>query len=228
MIVPRPDRAVVVLGRLPRPGQVKTRLIPALGEALATALYEAMLGEVLAQAEEAARRAEATLYFACDTLGEPLHQARRYTKEAIILPQPTGDLAVRLLDAARATQAEAVVLLGSDAPQLSAERITEALVRLPAGGATVIPAVDGGYVALGMQGVLQELFYEIPWSTSAVLATTLARAEAAQVPILSLGPAVEDLDEPADLAAVLAALPATARCRPLFEEALLAVRADGV
>ncbi len=224
----RLGRAVVVLGRLPRPGKVKTRLIPALGEARATALYEAMLGDALANAEEAARRVDGTVYFACDTLGAPLAEARRFTKEAIILPQAPGDLAQRLLEAARATQAEALVLLGSDAPQLSAERIAEALTRLPPRGATVIPAVDGGYVALGMQGVLHSLFVEIPWSTAAVLATTSARAQAAGIELLELPPAVQDLDEPSDLAPVLASLPPTAGCRRLLEEALLALGTAGV
>lgn len=221
-------RAVVVLGRLPHPGKVKTRLIPALGEARATALYEAILVDALANADAAARRVDGTLYFACDTSGAPLSQARRYTKEAIILPQATGDLGQRLVEAASATEAETLVLLGSDAPQLSADRIAEALTRLPPGGATAIPAVDGGYVALGMQGVLHSLFFQIPWSTSAVLAVTRARAEAAGIPLFELPPAVQDLDEPSDLAPVLSALPPTAGCRPHLEEALLALGTAGV
>ncbi len=37
------------------------------------------------------------------------------------------------------------------------------------------PALDGGYYLLGMQQFSPSLFEDIPWSTDAVLATTLAR-----------------------------------------------------
>lgn len=221
-------RALVVLGRLPRPGRVKTRLHPVLGVEGATRLYAAMLHDVLAGAGEAAALAGAEVCFACDPLDRPLLEAHAFGVGFRLFAQSEGDLGERLVAAATQAHAEQVVLLGSDAPHLSPARIARLYDQIPPGGAALIPALDGGYVALGMQGVLHPLFHQIPWSTAGVLTTTQLRAEGSGLPLEVVGPAERDLDEGADLEPVYAALTEGSRTRSILAQALLAVGTRGV
>ncbi|MGH7353107.1 MAG: TIGR04282 family arsenosugar biosynthesis glycosyltransferase, partial [Candidatus Rokuibacteriota bacterium] len=65
------------------------------------------------------------------------------------------------------------------------------------------------YYLVGIRAAHRELFDAIPWSTAAVLATTLARARAAGLRTVCL-PSWFDVDTPADLERLRAALDATA------------------
>ena len=93
--------------------------------------------------------------------------------------QGDGDLGARLRRAFEeelGAGAPSVVAVGGDHPALPARRLAEVFEALAAGDAAVVPAEDGGYCAIGLSAgaPVAEVFREIPWSTSAVLSTTLA------------------------------------------------------
>ena len=139
--------AVVVLAKVPQPGRVKTRLVPTVGEDGATALAEAMLGDTL-EALEALAPSVARLWVASGSL----EAARaRVPAHWIVEPQAEGDLGARMGEAWRVAAAERVVIVGADAPSMSAARVEAALTALGTADVVVGPTLDGGYDLLGLR-----------------------------------------------------------------------------
>ena len=91
-----------------------------------------------------------------------------------------------------------VLLIGSDAPALSAAVLRAAAAALADADAVVVPALDGGYVLIGLRRPAPTLFEGVAWSTGQVMAQTRQRAAAAGLRLVAL-PALADIDEPTDL-----------------------------
>ncbi len=190
--------------KYPRPGAVKTRLIPALGEARACELYRALVRHTLATVGEFSRAAGAVPAVEVRLAGAPDADAARawLGGGALIREQGDGDLGARMERATReafADGAEAVVVIGADCPQLTAAHLDAACKALREKEIVLGPAEDGGYYLIGLRRPRPELFRGIAWSTDAVLAQTLAasRAVSADCHLLDT---LRDVDEPEDLA----------------------------
>ena len=190
---------VLVFARAPRPGQVKTRLIPALGEVGAALLYEEMLAHALATAW-AADLGEVEVWLAS-------RDAHRYLAEVTdeqplrMAVQCVGDIGQRMAHALSSALADDVlpILIGSDLPPLSVDHLQQAAAALGEGcDAVVAPTTDGGYGLIGVARELPELFADVPWSTGAVMARTRELAERAGLRLVEIDP-LWDVDEPADL-----------------------------
>ena len=189
---------ILVFAKAPVSGQVKTRLIPALGAAGAAGLARRLLDHTLAQA----------LAAGCGTVelcASPDFSAPDWA--AVPLPpgvatsaQGDGDLGARLARAARRhlAQGARVLLIGTDCPALSAVRLRAAAAALADHEAALYPALDGGYTLLGLRADHPSLFTAIPWSTAQVAAMTRARMQALGWRIW-VGDALPDIDTPADL-----------------------------
>ncbi len=95
--------------------------------------------------------------------------------------------------------AAAVVLIGSDLPELAAEDLLEAFRALEHTALVLGPAGDGGYWLIGRRRATPQVFTGIDWGSDRVLAQTLRLALQT-----GLGTALlaerHDLDRPADLA----------------------------
>ncbi|MDX1395064.1 MAG: TIGR04282 family arsenosugar biosynthesis glycosyltransferase [Gemmatimonadota bacterium] len=191
---------VILFGRVPRPGEAKTRLIPAIGTEGAARLYRAFLDDAVAMASSA-RELE---LWVPDTPGAVERLSRRYPDLAIRL-QPDGDLGGRLraaFDAAFAEGVDYAVILGSDHPTLPPEYVERAF-RAQRGAHLVLgPTEDGGYYAIGLRRYCWPgaagLFDGAPWSTSDLLEWTRRRAQDLALCHVEL-PVWYDVDEPADL-----------------------------
>jgi rSAM/selenodomain-associated transferase 1 len=208
------DVLMVFLKR-PRPGEVKTRLAPALGPELAAGLYRA-LAEAAVRATRPARDEYRRLFFFAPA--EARAEMEAWMPGESWLPQEDGDLGARMAAAFHETfrrGAERVAIVGSDAPWVTRDTVLEALEALDSHDVALGPASDGGYYLLALRREQPEIFQEIPWSTPGVLALTLER-------ILALGRSARvldvlpDLDTPDDLRANLS------RLGPLLDPALLA------
>ena len=190
-------RCLILVGRQPMPGQVKTRLGEAIGEEQASELYEAFLRDTIhncRRVDDCARclsftPALAEEYFA------------RLDPEAILLPQPETDFGNRLRSAfegAFARGFDRVVLIGSDTPHFGAPEIAAAFEVLEAESGIIGPCDDGGYYLLGLRSPEPALFERIDWSTDRVLQQTLDRARSKGLKLVLLPPAF-DIDEYDDL-----------------------------
>ena len=91
-----------------------------------------------------------------------------------------------------------VLLMGSDAPALSAAVLRAAAAALADADVVLVPALDGGYVLVGLRRPAPTLFAGVAWSTGQVMAQTRQRAAAAGLRLVEL-PALADIDLPADL-----------------------------
>lgn len=191
---------IVIFAKAPVPGRVKTRLIPALGEAGAARLAARMLDLALGRARAAAvgpvELCMSPVPDSADWAGIPL------PADIETCDQGTGDLGARMARAAQRALArgEAVLLTGTDCPQLTATRLREAAAQLMLHDAVLHRAVDGGYPLLGLRAFDASLFEDIPWSTAAVADLTLERMAALGWNVW-LGETLQDIDVPADLAA---------------------------
>jgi rSAM/selenodomain-associated transferase 1 len=195
-----PPTRIVIFAKAAVPGLVKTRLIPLLGADGAARLARQMLADTVAHATAAGfGRPELCAAPPCD------HQswAGQLPVGVRLADQGTGDLGARLDAAARRVIAggERILLIGSDCPGLDGARLAAAAARLDTHDAVIYPALDGGYVLLGLARSDPSLFRDIAWSTDSVAATTMARIEALGWSLF-VGETMRDIDDPADLAAL--------------------------
>lgn len=190
---------IVIFAKAPVPGRVKTRLIPALGDAGAARLAARMLDQALEQALAAAvGPVELCMSPAPDSpewAGIPLPPGIETSD------QGEGDLGARMARPAQRAIArgEAVLLTGTDCPQLTAARLREAAAQLGGHDAVLHRAADGGYPLLGVRAYDASLFTDIQWSTATVADLTLERIAALDWRVW-VGETLRDIDEPGDLA----------------------------
>jgi rSAM/selenodomain-associated transferase 1 len=216
---------IVIFAKAPVAGQVKTRLIPALGAEGAAALAHRMLLETYNAASSV--RNVAVEICVSPAASDPAWRGL-LPPGAKATDQGEGDLGARLARAAQRVlgEGESVVFVGTDCPDLTCDRLHEACVQLEGHDAVIHGALDGGYVLLGLKRFDASLFSDIAWSTSSVAAATIARI-ANLGWSLHVGESLRDLDEPEDLLAVFsghaelvsAAMPEPSRCSKMDPEA---------
>jgi rSAM/selenodomain-associated transferase 1 len=183
-----------VLARVPQPGAGKTRLRAGLGHAATDRLASAFVVDVLGWGDEAG---DALLV--CPTGPFDLLPPTRGNR--MMVPQVAGSLGDRIaaaVDTGFAAGASRVVIIGSDCPSLPAWLLERAFSGLDDAASTVIPAFDGGWIALGVDRPLGAVLAGVTWSSESTLSETVVALRAAGRPALMLPPWY-DLDEPADL-----------------------------
>ncbi len=191
---------IAIMVRMPQPGAVKTRLIPALGEEGACRLYQAMVADILIQARETGLPIH--LFYTGGRGGQlPLF----WRQAAHRLTQQEGpDLGARMAHvfATCFQEAERTVLIGSDIPDMNAAMLLESAASLAMHEVALTPARDGGYCLIGLnRGVdVARIFTDMPWSTDQVLDITRQRLSELghRVHLLS---SLRDIDTPEDLLA---------------------------
>ncbi|MEZ4475185.1 MAG: TIGR04282 family arsenosugar biosynthesis glycosyltransferase [bacterium] len=198
----------MIFAKAPEPGQVKTRLVPALGVEGAARLHAALLADVAERHQRPGR--VVTLWRAGDlahpiwtTLGLPL------------ATQPDGDLGdrQRAAFAAEGADGAAVVVIGTDSPTLPPALVDAAFAALARVPVVIGPATDGGYYLLGLRGLLPPLFTGVAWGTDAVLPHLLETLHALRISFEVLD-FWYDIDRPADLRLLRALAPTLAHPRP--------------
>ncbi|MFQ5670200.1 MAG: TIGR04282 family arsenosugar biosynthesis glycosyltransferase [Acidobacteriota bacterium] len=197
-----------VFTRLPRKGQVKTRLAPLVGVNGAVRFHRAFLRDTLDRVARCARRCGADVALAYAGGGLPDGELRRWANGALLIPQAGGDLGDRLREFHRqlfAGGSGPVIVVGSDSPTLPEAHLEMALRELQTHAAVLDPAADGGYVLLGVSRPLPALLEAIPWGTDEVFAATCQRANRAGTRLAIL-PGWYDVDDPDGLARLRATL----------------------
>lgn len=186
---------IVILTKAPLPGLAKTRLIPALGEQGAARLAERMLHHTLSEAV-ATDLGPVEL---CVAPSADLACWQDLPAGVELTGQGDGDLGQRMAAIAeRVTAVQPLLLIGTDCPALTRERLCAAASALARSDAVMIPANDGGYVLLGLKRFDPALFNQIPWSTDQVADLTRQRIAVLGWRLVELD-MLYDIDEPEDL-----------------------------
>ncbi|MDP5291734.1 TIGR04282 family arsenosugar biosynthesis glycosyltransferase [Oceanimonas sp. CHS3-5] len=189
---------LLIFAKAPLPGQAKTRLIPALGAEGAARLAHTMLNSTLAHA----LAADIGPVELCMSPAPTHSDWRAFHLPAGLEPsgQGEGNLGARMARAARRglTQNEAVLLVGTDCPQLCPALLQRAATRLAGYDALLHATADGGYALLGQRRFSAALFDNMPWSTDRVAELTRQRLDALGWHWCE-GETLQDIDEPGDL-----------------------------
>ena len=194
------DARIIVFAKAPVPGKVKTRLSGMLGKRGAARLHARMVISMLAKLSASAMSPIA-LWCAPDC--KHLFFMRCKKDYSVRLrSQSSGDLGQRMHQAFVSILDEApyALLVGSDAPELSCEMIEQCLSILQKGNkdAVFVPALDGGYVLVGLKRPVKGLFSNISWGSTDVMKLTRRRLQKHQLDWVEL-PACGDIDTPMDL-----------------------------
>lgn len=193
---------ILVFAKAPEPGQVKTRLVPPLTPGAAAVLAARLARRMLATAC-AAGAGPVELRCAPDPK-HPFFELCRRQLGIALAPQGSGDLGTRMGRAFHETLARhrGALLVGTDVPEAAESDFRIAAGALAGGADAVLgPASDGGYWMMGLARHDPALFTGMPWGTARVAALTRERMAALGWRVVEL-PVRDDLDRPADLAAL--------------------------
>lgn len=182
------DPLLSIFARWPRPGEVKTRLIPQFGAEGAARVYTRLLAHTLAVARESGVPFELRV-----TGGDPELFRAAFGNDLNVVEQGDGDLTARL----SAVPPPAMVI-GSDCPGLTSAILRAAADTLRTDPMVIGPASDGGYYLLGYNEDAGFAFADMPWSTDAVFGETVRRFALRGIRPAVL-PELTDVDTPEDL-----------------------------
>jgi len=192
--------AVLVFTKTPIPGSVKSRLVPALGEAAVTELYESLIHQTLATAT----RSEVgdTELWCWPTTDHPFLMGCAANFEVPLFTQRGDNLGERmhLAFGQRLRSYTHVILIGCDCPTLTEHDLRAAADSLLNGADVVLgPAEDGGYYLIGLRSACRDLFVGVEWGSPNVLETTREVVASLGLHCVELAEHW-DLDRPEDLA----------------------------
>jgi rSAM/selenodomain-associated transferase 2/rSAM/selenodomain-associated transferase 1 len=211
--MPLPQR-LIIFTRYPEPGQVKTRLIPALGAQGAASLVKSLGRDTLAWGMALARREPVRLEARFHG-GDPKAMLAWLGGAPLYRPQGPGDLGERMarsLHQALQEGEQRVVLVGTDCPRRDDRLLARAFQALADHDLVLGPAQDGGYYLVGLSRPAPAIFQGMTWGTAQVLTQTLAAASRAGLSVHLLD-TLPDIDQPVDLA-LLAEAPSPPALEP--------------
>lgn len=189
---PRP--VIAIVAKAPRPGSVKTRLIPLLGPHAAAELWRVSLRDTAAVVLVAADRLRAT----------PLVIVRADEREEVLANigpgwmvavqrHPGLDGAIcTAFESAAAAGAERALVVSGDNPDLPVAHLARALTDLDAADAVLGPTADGGYHLVGLRW---RAVPRVPWIAPLLLGRLRRRVRSAfEVVPMGSGRALESTE----------------------------------
>jgi len=166
--------AIIVLIKSPDRVLVKSRLAESIGDDRARILYRYFVEDLLDIL--AGQDVHLRIYFQPPDAKEDI--ARWLGNRYDLFPQRGEDLGERMREAFEETFQQgyrSALLIGSDAPDLTAPIFQEGFGALSIHDAVLGPSMDGGYYLIGFRDdtFRPEIFEGIPWSTNVVFQKTL-------------------------------------------------------
>ena len=183
---------ICVFAKPPRPGEVKTRLIPSLGENGAAMLAGALLRDTLDSI--------AGLTWARPVLATTEESPALNSRDLPVWLQGDGDLGEKLERILRRAleQSGAAIAIGTDSPGLPLALMERARELLDGHDVVLGPCIDGGFYLLALKSCPKGLLGGIPWSEATTFERTLAKLKALGLSVALLDPWF-DIDRPEDL-----------------------------
>jgi len=198
-LISKPVCALGVMAKAPIAGSVKTRLVPPLTEQEAAELNVCFLRDVAENIASVSETEAASGLIVYTPYGSESAFDAVLPNGFKLLAQRGASLGERLCNATDDLLKQgygAVCLINSDSPTLPNSILIRAMELLANDGDRVVlgAAEDGGYYLIGLKHAHRNLFSEIAWSRSDVLARTRQRAEGIDLPVEML-PSWYDVDD---------------------------------
>ena len=198
------DRVLVIMAKAPRPGVVKTRLIPDIPSKEVTAFYRCLLDDTLALARSL-DDVEVAIMCPHSDVDELAHLAGDGAK---VLAQKGKGLAAGLASVFAhfaENHRRRTIAFNSDSPHLPASSLKDAFEILAAHDIVVGPTDDGGYYLVGAKAVHPTLFAGDGMGTASALEKLLSRTVALDLSVGFAKP-FYDIDVMGDLTRLTAEL----------------------
>jgi uncharacterized protein len=191
--------ALGLMAKAPLAGEVKTRLVPPLTAREAAELNICFLRDMAVTIQSVSEKKPAAGLVVYTPAGSESTFTGVLPAGFDLLVQRGASLGERLCNATDDLLKQgygAVCLINSDSPTLPEPILIRAIELLTAEGDRVVlgAAEDGGYYLIGLKHAHRNLFNEIAWSTSDVLARTTQRAAEIELPV-ELLPSWYDVDD---------------------------------
>jgi uncharacterized protein len=181
------DRVLVIMAKAPRPGAVKTRLVPSLSPAAVIDFYCCLLDDTLALARSLG---DVEVAIMCPD-SDVNEMAQLAGSEVSVVAQKGEGLAAGLTsvfahfapdrrreDHQRDAHHRRVIAFNSDSPHLPRSLLEDAFETLAAYDVVVGPTHDGGYYLVGAKASHPTLFAGDGMGTSSALERLLSRTRA--------------------------------------------------
>lgn len=195
--------ALAVMAKAPRPGKVKTRLVPPLTLEQAAELNICFLKDTTENILRIAAGAKAEGVVSYTPAGDESLFDGVLPPSFALLAQRDGNFGERLLGTAEdlfACGFGSACLIDSDSPTVPEAAYAQAVNALQRPGDRVVlgPSRDGGYYLIGMKQAHAALFNDIHWSTESVYAETVEAVRKSGLDLVEL-PLWYDVDDGATL-----------------------------
>ena len=185
---------LVILAKRPKMGVVKTRLAAEVGPAEALRVYERLLQQQLAHARAFVRLGEGRFVRVdWDVAGAPAERSIAETGWFEDGCQDTGSIGDRMAGVVRRhfdyskRSADRLLIIGSDCPYLNENVLASAGEAMNDASCVFVPAVDGGYVLIGMDRRFHasgcDVFDGMPWSRPNLMDATRRRLQESAIPL---------------------------------------------
>jgi len=190
-------RAIIIMAKVPRAGNVKTRLQPYLTPEQSADFAECLLSDAIEKAKSP--RNQLIIAFA------PSNERKFFDKfslpETLFVEQKGSDLGEKMFNVfefAFGRKADSVVMIGTDSPTFPAAFIEEAFGYLEKSDAVLGKTADGGFYLIGLRRLKKEIFANVEWSSPQTFEQTKKNIRRARLQLKEM-PGWYDVDEPADL-----------------------------
>ncbi len=161
---------LIIFIKNPIKGKVKTRLAQDLGEEMALKIYRKLVDRTLR--ETSGILTEKLILFS-DFLERSIVPSDGNFSSGMQTGKDLGERMKYAFIEGFKLGYQHICLIGTDCYEISAQLILEAFDQLHLNDIVLGPANDGGYYLVGMNTLLEDIFLNKPWGTSAVLKRTL-------------------------------------------------------
>jgi uncharacterized protein len=194
------NSALIIFAKLPRAGEVKTRLGKSIGMEKAVEVYKHFAEHAFTLADNL--HSKGVDVFVLYGPGAKQKEVAEWVARDFFFTEQQGttlgDRMHHAFDLTFASGAMQSVIIGTDVPELDARTIQEGFESLAKHDIVLGPSNDGGYYLLGMNAPTKNVFAGITWSVETVSLQTITRIQSLQLSYHLL-PKFSDIDTEKDL-----------------------------
>lgn len=192
--------AIIVMAKVPRAGEVKTRLRPFLTAEQCASLAVCFLKDTVANAA----KISSNIIVAFAPPEQRTEIESLLPDEIVFIEQHGSNLGERLKSAIKDAENlgfNSIITIGTDSPTLPLKTLQSAVESFlePAADLVLGATKDGGYYLIGLRKSIPEIFENVSWSSANVYRETIEKAKSVGIENLIELPAWYDVDVPADL-----------------------------